>query len=108
MRERGEGVKEAEREIGEKRKERGGDGAEKEKVIDWSTISYVTRKLRRQRLHSQKYLDNLASPLFAVVHILLQTWLTTTFTLILLLFRTKQKLFSELRNSKSCRRDRYQ
>lgn len=72
-----------------KRKERGGVGAEKEKVIDWSTISYVTRKLRRHRLYSQKYLDNLASPLFAVVHILLHTWLTTTFTLILLPFRTK-------------------
>lgn len=50
-----------------KRKERGGVGAEKEKVIDWSTISYVTRKLRRHWLHSQKYLDNLASSLFAVV-----------------------------------------
>lgn len=89
MRERGEGVKEAEREIREKRKERGGVGAEKEKAIDWSTISYVTRKLRRHWLHSQKYLDNLASSLFAVVHILLHTWLTTTFTLILLPFRTK-------------------
>lgn len=77
---------------GEKRKERGGVGAEKEKVIDWSTISYVTRKLRRHRLHSQKYLDNLASPLFAVVHILLQTWLTTTFSLISLLFRTFSKI----------------